>query len=257
VLDPPAEVTRTEVGLTFTTVLFGFVIWELFRRIGNQNWTNLRAPVQWQLAAGVALLLGSWIGFSQSAFRSRYRLKFFNLPLIRFVLDQGMVILYFRIAVLTPADSATSLPVMSPETLGGVLTNETLKTLALIFVLYGLWDLLGIWMARAGPPGPPDHPKYPRVEDDPKVVKKRITLRSAAPKEVEVETLKADERAPYNWGGLVITGVFLGAVLTVLGLYPGRDLSDQAAVEALFAATALLVLYRVAKELRSSWKAYG
>ena len=44
-------------------------------------------------------MLGSWIGFRRSLNRTTYEVKFFNLPLFRFLMDQLMVILYFRIAV--------------------------------------------------------------------------------------------------------------------------------------------------------------
>ena len=145
---------KSDIGLTFTIILFGFVIRELFVRI--QNWNGLQVPVRWQLVAGTALVLGSWIGFSQSDNRSRYKLKFFNLPTMRWMLDQSMVILYFRIAVLTP---------MVPAALSdfGGLANYTLRTLVLIFFLYALWDFFGIWMAAADTNG---NPKYPRIDDD-------------------------------------------------------------------------------------------
>src|SRR5438132_902411 len=100
VVSPPAEVSKVDTGLRFTDILFGFVIRELFLRL--QNWATLPWFVRWQLIAGTALVLGSWIGFRRSLNRSSYELKFFNLPLLRFVLDQLMVILYFRVAVLAP-----------------------------------------------------------------------------------------------------------------------------------------------------------
>src|SRR5688500_15778712 len=96
VVSPPAEPTKRDTGLRFTDILFGFVIRELFIRL--QDWGELAWFVRWQLIAATALVLGSWIGFRRSLNRSDYELKFFNLPLLRFVLDQLMVILYFRIA---------------------------------------------------------------------------------------------------------------------------------------------------------------
>jgi hypothetical protein len=81
--------------------------------------------------------LGSWIGYRRSLNRSSYEVKFFNLPLVRFIVDQGMLVLYFRIAVLTKVDGSDS-PVAS------VLVTDTARFVVYVFILYVVWDFLGI-----------------------------------------------------------------------------------------------------------------
>ena len=115
-LSPPPEDEERDTGLRFTDILFGFVIRELFIRL--QHWSQLAWFVRWQLIAATALVLGSWIGFRRSLNRPTYQLKFFNLPLVRFFVDQLMLILYFRIATLTPDDPqrARRVPARWPST---------------------------------------------------------------------------------------------------------------------------------------------
>jgi hypothetical protein len=90
-LSPPAAFDRRDTGLRFTDILFGFVIREIFVRL--QEWSELDAIVKWQLVASSMLVLGSWIGFRRSLNRSDYQPKFVNLPFLRFVIDQLMIIL--------------------------------------------------------------------------------------------------------------------------------------------------------------------
>lgn len=135
---PPAEKDTPDAGLRFTDILFGFVIRELFLRL--QNWSTLPSFVRWQLVAATALVLGSWIGFRRSLKRTEYDIKFFNLPFTRFAIDQLMLILYFRVAVLTPYPHAGH---VDPD----ALTGSTVKALTYVFALYLVWDLLGLWMA--------------------------------------------------------------------------------------------------------------
>ncbi|MFI5025727.1 MAG: hypothetical protein ACHQCI_03120 [Solirubrobacterales bacterium] len=136
---PPSHSTELDTGLRFTDILFGLVIAQIFLRL--QNVAELQGFVRWQLITSAIIVLGSWIGFRRSVNRSQYEVQFFNLPLFRFVLDQLMVLLYFRIAILTPTDP--SAPV-DPST----LTGSTLKALLLVFVLYVLWDVGGLLMAH-------------------------------------------------------------------------------------------------------------
>jgi hypothetical protein len=248
---PPAELMKSDIGLTFTIILFGFVIRELFIRI--QNWNSLQVPVRWQLVVGTALVLGSWIGFSQSDNRSRYKLKFFNLPTMRWVMDQSMVLLYFRLAVLTPT-------IPNPHTDVGGLVNDTLRTLVLIFVLYAFWDMFGIWMAKADTDS---KPKYPLIRDDktPKAVK---VIGEDPNKTIEFTELHPPviKRASRNWSGLAITLVALVAMYVIAELAHSRfDLFLAAPVPKLdeqtwntffIWAAVVLVAYRAVKEIRNT-----
>ncbi|HEV2999894.1 MAG TPA: hypothetical protein VGW75_04060 [Solirubrobacteraceae bacterium] len=218
---PKAELTSFETGLTFTDILFGFVIAELFVRL--QNWPELPGFVRAQLIAATILLLGSWIGFRRSVNRPRYELKFFNLPLWRFVLDQVMIVLYFRIAVATPSDLA-KLDTVAAST----VADETLTSLALIFALYALWDVLGIAMAAATSGG---KPKYPKIEDG---------------------SMRDGVAAKRDFPSLAITAVALAA-FGAGALFVDTGALGQAEAQVVFGlAAALLVAYRFAKEIKNS-----
>ena len=222
---------KADTGLRFTDILFGFVIRELFLRL--QDWNDLAWSLRCQLLTATVLVLGSWIGFRRSLHRTTYEIKFFNLPLWRFVLDQIMVILYFKVSVLLPQDpNETSRPATAD------LTRSTLAILVLIFVLYALWDLLGIWMAKAKDRSialPPAPPKYPKLDE----AGKEKTTESDTP----------------NWPGLAVSAVAL-VLLALLWLVADTiDVTNRIAVLMFILATLVLVGYRFAKEVRTSWRA--
>jgi hypothetical protein len=223
VLFPPAEVGRASTGLTFTDILFGLVISELFLRI--QNWLQIPSYIRGHLIVGLALVLGSWIGFRRSLHRTVYELKFFNIPLFRFLMDQAMVLLYFRMAVLTPLKNPET---VSPEQLVG----STIAILVFVFLLYLSWDAFGVWMAKAKVRNGSSRkvPKYPKVvEDEP-----------------------TDEPQAPNWVGLFITlGWLVGFIALWWAVEELRPEVD--AVSFFVPAAVLLLVYRWAKELRTSW----
>ena len=223
-LHPPATTEQADTSLRYTDILFGFVIRELFLRL--QNWSQLNSGVRWHLIVGITLVLGSWIGFRRSLNRTTYDVKFFNLPLFRFLVDQGMLILYFRIAVLTKVDG-TALPKPSE------LAADTVRLVLLVFALYVVWDLLGIWMAKARAPARAageTEPRYPRLRDG----------KMTDPKEEQ----------SINWAGFFISVAIL-ATLAVLWL-----INCRLDPKGLFLAVFLLLLaYRMTKEMRTSWQA--
>ncbi len=230
-LAPPADVSKADTGLRFTDILFGFVISQLFVRL--QNVSQLHWFVRWQLIAGTALVLGSWIGFRRSLNRTSYEIKFFNLPFVRFILDQAMVILYFRVAVLTPTDLKSKFPAAQ------TLLTKTTVALALIFALYALWDLFGILMAHVNENGKPKDPRKPR---DPKYPK------------INEEKEKTKERAKKDWPAFIITLGFLAGFVVLWVVANWVDLGTTG-VNVIFAiATGLLILYRFTKEVKTSWQ---
>ncbi|HSS50953.1 MAG TPA: hypothetical protein VLX28_18585 [Thermoanaerobaculia bacterium] len=222
-LHPPPTTEQADTSLRYTDILFGFVIRELFLRL--QNWSQLNSGVRWHLIVGITLVLGSWIGFRRSLNRTTYDVKFFNLPMFRFLVDQLMLILYFRIAVLTKVDG-TSLPNPSD------LAADTVRLVLFVFTLYVLWDLLGIWMAKAKAPtekAGQTEPRYARLK------KGEVTN----PKEVQ----------PINWSGFFIS-VSILAILVVLW-----RINTMLDPNGLFLAIFLLLLfYRMTKEMRTSWQ---
>jgi len=220
---PEPELERFDTGLRYTDILFGFVIRELFVRL--QNWRQLDHAVHLHLIVGTTLVLGSWIGFRRSLYRSGYQVKFFNLPLFRFVADQLMLILYFRVAVLTDAEGK-QIPAASD------LANSTNKLIIYVFVLYVIWDLLGIWMAKAKAVGrdKKKKPRYPEVSNskDPQMTEK--------------------EQTP-NWSGF---GISVGGLTLLVLFWLLRNCLTPIGV--FFAITALLLVYRWVKEMRTSWR---
>lgn len=161
------------------------------------------------------------LGFRRSLNRPAYEVKFFNLPLFMFILDQAMLILYFRMAVTT----AEGKEPLAPEALARVANDLVVW----IFVLYVAWDLLGLWMAAARVPGGQRaHPKPRYPEVNPKDNKM-----THAPKATD-------------WIGFAISAVTL-SLLTLFRF--GSRLSPN---ELLPCIAALLLLYRWAKEIRTS-----
>ena len=75
-LHPVPEPEKFDTGLRYTDILFGFVIRELFLRL--QNWAHIDQAIKFHLIAGATLILGSWIGFRRSLYRTGYQIKFFN-----------------------------------------------------------------------------------------------------------------------------------------------------------------------------------
>jgi hypothetical protein len=220
---PPAEPSKLDTGLRFTDILFGFVIKELFTRL--QSWSDWSDPVRWQLVAATALVLGSWIGFRRSLNRTGYEVKFFNLPFCRFILDQLMVILYFRIAVLTPPSPP---PPKKPIPIDNLM-DATMTSLVIVFVLYAIWDVGGIWMARAREPSGAF--KYPEID--------KATNEKTAAQSIR------DRPA------LVITSCWLILIVGLLFLARATIGRHHPVIMFLLAAI-LLVLYRFAKEIKTS-----
>lgn len=224
---PPAALERADTGLVFTDILFGFVIFELFQRLAK--WLQLPWYIRWHLIAGAVLVLGSWIGFRRSRNRTLYEVKFFNVPLFRFLIDQVMLVLYFRTTVLTPMERNAE--PLSP----GDLASSTTVLLVLVFLLYCCWDLLGIWIAKVKTADELGNrkPKYPAVNENEKQTEK-------------------EQRA--DWAGLLISTVSLALLGGLWWFTEVASLNESNASWCLVIATVLLLAYRWAKEVRTSWR---
>jgi len=212
---PKPEVSTIDTNLRYTDILFGFVIKELAFRL--QHIFSLPWAVSSQLVVSTILVLGSWIGFRRSLHRSGYEVKFFNLPLCRFLLDQVMLVCYFRIATLTNADGKP----VTPET----LLSDTIGLLCIVYLLYLAWDALGIWMGLAETSE--GKPRYPKIIGK------------------DMSTIKAEG----NTAGLMITAA---ALVLFCGLWFFLDKLPESVIY--LSAIVVLVIYRWAKEIRNSLK---
>jgi hypothetical protein len=131
-----------------------------------------------------------------------------------------MVVLYFRIATLTPTDPS------DPVRLD-VVTHDTIKIALLVFALYAIWDLLGIVMTFGT--------RYWKIDE------KNLDDRNGRP--------SADIR-----GWLVtLLCLVLSAVLYLVWV-DGSHITHRSAQWMLVAIGAILILYRWLKELRTTAK---
>jgi len=158
-----ADEDELATGLRFTDVLFGFVLRELVIR--SVDWRVQPAWVRWHLILTAVVVLGSYVGYRNSAKRADDRVRFFNLPLVRFVLDQAMVFAYFRMAIATQdLDLATNPTASASWPSPSSLTRIDTAMLGLIAGCYLLWDVLGHVMAwRTDGDG---HRRYPTIAAD-------------------------------------------------------------------------------------------
>jgi hypothetical protein len=152
-----------------------------------------------------------------------------------------MIILYFRVAIVT--QNPPRLPDgVDPWRYRADILHKTVLALVFVFLLYLLWDATGILMgwarddkrlfawAREGGKGL--RRKYPKVENGRK---------TSRPEDAD-------------WVGM---GITLGALVAVLVLYTITTADTFSAKEADWSfclAVAVILGYRFAKELRTSWK---
>jgi hypothetical protein len=194
----PEPSERSDTSLRYTDILFGFVIKELFIRL--QYWGERDWQVRLHLLVGTVLVLGSWIGYRRSANRPAYEVKFFNLPLVSFVLDQLMLIAYFHVATLTDPTAKPANP---------SLVYQTEVSVFFVLLLYLPWDLIALWMGHSY--------RYPNAKPD--------------------------------IAGITITSTTL-VVMADIQL-PLSRLSPDAP---LVSTVILLLGYRFAKEIRTTWR---
>ena len=224
IVHPVPQPEKGDTGLRFTDILFGFVLSELFIRLGNQDWTHPFDTVQLQLLVGTNLVLGSWLGFRLSLYRSSYQIKFFNLPLFRFLVDQLMLVLYFRIAILTPGPDSKKIPSFSPQ-----LAKTTIELVVYIFVLYALWDLLGLWMAKA----------KIKTTNGARIVR-YPALKDGKP---------TDQEQAVNRTGMCIT---IAALMLLSGIW--FFVRSLGPIVSLLLTFVVLLAYRLCKEIRTSYQ---
>jgi hypothetical protein len=144
-LTKPGEVDPTKTGITFVDVLFALVVAEALEPL--RNWDNFVPNGRWHVTVAVVLTLASWIGYHTSPHRPKYVITFFNWPLAQFLLDIGMVIVYW-ITVITYEKSRSAAQTAWPEAV----------LVCIAFALYFLWDLVG-WRIKKSDDYPDEKPK--------------------------------------------------------------------------------------------------
>ena len=119
----------TTSGISFVDILFALAVGEVLAPSCRGRPAMRRAPpapIVWNLAVALVLILTSFIGYHNSQNRPLFTVRFVNVSLCKFVLDISTVIVYFLFA---------SYAVVSPAQ-----TQTLLLLVVLVFGLYLLWD---------------------------------------------------------------------------------------------------------------------
>jgi hypothetical protein len=120
----------TTSGISFVDILFALAVGEVLAPFvpwaASHETSSLPAPIVWNLAVALVLILTSFIGYHNSRNRPLFTIRFVNVSLCKFVLDISMVIVYFLFA---------SFAIVSPSQ-----TQTLLLLVVIVFGLYLLWD---------------------------------------------------------------------------------------------------------------------
>ena len=134
------EIDPTTSGITFVDILFALAVGLVLAPFApwaiSHKEHSIPGPVLANLGVALILILTSFIGYHNSENRPRFKVRFVNISLWKFVLDIAMVILYFLFAAYASVDP--------PK------TKRLCLFLLLVAVLYLLWDLAG-WYEKWKP----------------------------------------------------------------------------------------------------------
>jgi hypothetical protein len=151
------KIDPATTGISFVDILFALAVGEVLMPLApwaeDHTKHSLPAPIVWNLAVALVLILTSFIGYHNSENRPRFKIKFINISFWKFVLDILMVVVYFLFAAFAAVSPAQ--------------TQSLLLLLLLVFALYVLWDLAGwyeklcgkykpVWEAAYADPNRPD-----------------------------------------------------------------------------------------------------
>lgn len=131
--NPPAS--KSKVGVDFIDILFGFVVSDGFKDLLS---LDRHDAVRWShVIVALWLVALSWIGYHKAKDLSRRDLNFKDLSVVQFLVDVGIVALYFFL--VRAADQTRHHLTVVPE----------VWFIAGIFGAYLLWDLLDIGLDSA------------------------------------------------------------------------------------------------------------
>jgi hypothetical protein len=103
----------------------------------------------------------------------------------------------------------------------------------IIFILYALWDVGAMWMANAPLLLKNGEWKYPKVDAN--------------------DNQTAD-KVRTDWPGFLITVGALVVIALTLWWFPSTNLDSGTAVNLFIGLTALLLLYRFGKQIKSTFR---
>jgi hypothetical protein len=150
---------RSLVGITFIDVLFALVVGKVLEPL--VAWEKVSIVAYGHLIVAFMLTVLSWIGYHNSWNRPRYFISFANFPLLQFLVDASLVIVYWLAALQvegvfdTPQGTITRMNSAQPEA----------YLVAVSFLLYTAWDwIVGVMRAD---------PRYRIFVHDPEATKRR------------------------------------------------------------------------------------
>jgi hypothetical protein len=144
------------VGTVLIDVLFAAV---MAKALDLSSASHVNAAEQIRLGLAGTTTVTAWIGYHNSRNRARYSITFFNLPLLQFTIEIGLVYLYWLLVIWSARVGQRGTP-------ASIVPETTL--LACVFILNCSWDLSALTMRKAA--------KYQEMGmDDDRPLRRRVT----------------------------------------------------------------------------------
>jgi hypothetical protein len=138
---PPVRLDAARIGTVFIDVLFGAVTAKALDLSTSLN--GVPAAGRAQLTLAMIVTITSWLGYHNSSGRNSYRIMFFNLPLLQFVIEILHLLVYWLL-VTTSAQWQGPTHLKVSET----AIPETVLV-AVVFILFCAWDFTALAMRRS------------------------------------------------------------------------------------------------------------
>jgi hypothetical protein len=148
----PPTIDKRNTGVTFVDVLFALVVGKILDTSVNGA---LPLAAIGHLLVGAVLTIASWVGYHNSVNRVQYFLRFWNLPIVMFLIDILLVYIYWLVPVTTVHYEVAGL---SPQ-------PEAFRSTALVTsaaCLYVAWDFIALRMRKSD-----KYPARPEEQDIP------------------------------------------------------------------------------------------
>jgi hypothetical protein len=216
------ELDGSSIGVSFVDLLFALAVAQVFAPVAEFATNPADHPLDStsisHLIVALTMTIMSWIGYHASANKPRFRPHFFNIELVKLILDIAMVAVYFLVAANAVRPQRDS--------------RIEIALVAAAFTLYQLWDIAS-WYQKRG-----DSNKY------------RAAWLKAYPPEPPCNHLTPEWSAT-DTGRMMATSIsfFATAALAVLSFSRLGDLmaNHQIGVDAILMI--ILVGYRWLKEV--------